>query len=194
MLRLSIYKTHFSVPIPFFATQDSACFDLSFQPGGKGEYQGYNSFNSPFSRTLKGDKIVIMPRERVMIPTGLIFDIPKGYSVRIHARSGLSLKQGLVLVNSEGVIDSDYIEEVYVLLTNTSDNSVTISRGDRIAQAEMVKKEEYIVWESTAKPFPKTERVGGIGSTGINMLPESTEIVRIKTPSVEKVSLKMKNT
>lgn len=192
MLRLNVYKTHFSVPLPSFATLDSACFDLSFQPSGKGDYKGYNSNNSPFSRSLQNNNIIVMPGERVMVPTGLIFDIPKGYSVRLHARSGTSLKQGLVLINSEGIIDSDYVEEVYVLLTNTSANSVKINKGDRIAQAELVKKEEYSLVETTTKPFPKTERVGGMGSTGLGLTNETTEVIKIKTPVIEKVSLKTK--
>jgi dUTP pyrophosphatase len=195
MFRLNFYKTHPAVQHPKFATKQSACFDLAFSSAGKREYAGYNSFNSPFTRTIQNDgKIVIMPGDRIMIPTGLILDIPEGYSVRIHARSGLSLKQGLTLINSEGVIDADYIEELFVLLTNTSENSVTISNGDRIAQGELVKKEEYGLWEITTKPFLKTDRVGGMGSTGISS-DESVEVIKIKTPKVSskndgKISIK----
>lgn len=102
------------------------------------------------------------------MPTGLIFDIPEGYSVRVHARSGLSLKQGLVLVNQEGVIDSDYYHETYVLLTNISQTHANLMPGDRIAQAEMTKNAEYVLWEIDMPPQQKTDRVGGLGSTGIN--------------------------
>ena len=104
--------------------------------------------------------------------TGLIIDIPKGYSVRVHARSGLSLKQGLVLANGEGVIDSDYVEEVMVLLHNVSENNITISNGDRIAQAELIKDVEYQVVDSAVRPGVKTSRTGGMGSTGIKTVSE----------------------
>lgn len=168
MIRLNIYKTHPDIVLPKFATKGSACFDLSFQSAGKTEYTGYNSFNAPFTRNLHDEgAIVIMPGERIMVPTGLIFDIPEGYSVRIHPRSGLSYKQGLVLANLEAVIDSDYVQETFVLLTNTSENPVSINNGDRIAQAEMIKSEEYVLWETFEAPTQKTDRTGGLGSTGV---------------------------
>jgi dUTP pyrophosphatase len=110
-----------------------------------------------------------MPGDRAMLPTGLIFDIPKGYSVRIHPRSGLSFKQGLVLANMEAVIDSDYVEETFILIANMSEVDYSILEGDRIAQAEMIKKEEYVLWEIFDAPTKKTDRVGGLGSTGISL-------------------------
>ncbi len=167
MNRLSIYKTHSNIVLPKFATMQAACFDLSFQRAGKTEYTGYNAFNAPFTRVINDNRIVVMPGDRVMVPTGLIFDIPTGYSVRIHPRSGLSYKQGLVLANLEAVIDSDYIQETFVLLTNQSENPVTVNDGDRIAQAEMIKREEYIMWEIFEAPTQKTDRIGGLGSTGV---------------------------
>ncbi len=183
MTTLKIWKTHPSIQIPKHQTAQSACFDLAFQCAGKREYKGYSHMNKPFSREVR-DKITIAPGERVLIPTGCIMDIPEGYSVRLHARSGTSLKQGLVLANAEGVIDADYMEEVFVILHNISGNAVTIGNGDRIAQAELVKNVEYVVEETPARPLPKSNRAGGFGSTGIstshNMvvinIPETTEV------------------
>lgn len=167
MNRLNIYKTDPNIVLPKFATKQAACFDLSFQASGKYEYSGYNMNNAPFTRSLSDGRIRIMPGDRVLVPTGLIFDIPEGYSVRIHPRSGLSYKQGIVLANLEAVIDSDYIQETFVLLTNNSEVDFTISDGDRIAQAELVRCEEYTLWEIFEAPAQKTERTGGLGSTGI---------------------------
>ncbi len=172
MNRLNIYKTHPNIVLPKFATKQSACFDISFQAEGKYEYTGYNMNNAPFSRSLSNGAIRIMPGDRILVPTGLIFDIPAGYSLRIHARSGLSYKQGLVLANQEAVIDSDYIQETFVLLTNTTQIDQTISHGDRIAQAELIKQEEYVIWEIREAPQQKTDRTGGLGSTGITMTQE----------------------
>lgn len=169
MERLNIYKTHPQVSLPKFATKQAVCFDLAYQPYGKTEYTGFDQTNGPIKRFINSDgKIAIMPGDRILVPTGLIFDIPEGYSVRVHARSGLSLKQGLVLVNQEGVIDSDYYHETYVLLTNISQTHAHLMPGDRIAQAEMTKNAEYILWETEKEPQQKTDRVGGLGSTGIN--------------------------
>lgn len=170
MLRLNVYKTHQDITLPKFGTKQAACFDLSFQSAGKMNYTGYNMYNAPFTRDFAGGSIRIMPGDRVLVPTGLIFDIPEGYSVRIHPRSGTSLKQGLILANLEAVIDSDYVHETFVLLTNTSQVDHTINNGDRIAQAELVKKEEYVLWEVFDAPTQKTDRIGGLGSTGITVL------------------------
>jgi len=167
MTTLKLFKTHPSISLPKKQTSQSACFDLSFQGHGKNEYKGYTNMNKPFSRVMN-NQITIAPRERVMVPTGIIMDIPEGYSVRLHARSGLSLKQGLVLANAEGVVDSDYVEEVMVLMTNLSENTISIQSGDRVAQAELVKDAEYTIEESAVRPGVKTNRVGGMGSTGVS--------------------------
>ena len=169
MNRLNIYKTHPSVVLPIFLTKQSACFDISCQTFGKVEFKGYNNFNSAFTRPMKNGNIYIGPHERVMIPTGLILDIPEGYSVRVHPRSGISLKQGLNLINGQGIIDADYTDELFILLHNTSDNGHMINNGDRIAQGEMVKSEEYVIWEVFERPGRKSERDGGMGSTGITV-------------------------
>lgn len=192
MNRLSIYKTHPEIKLPVFATKQAACFDLSFNAQGKNEYKGFNSYNAPFTRAIRNDgSITIMPGDRVMVPTGLILDIPEGYSVRVHARSGLSLKQGLVLVNSEGVIDSDYVEELFVLLTNTSENQLVIKNGDRIAQAELVKKEEYVIWEIFEAPATKTDRNGGMGSTGVAVFaPQDVKPVQIPSVVIQEEPVK----
>ena len=168
MIRLNVYKTHPDVVAPDFATKQSACFDLAFSALGKYEYTGYNRQNKTFSRKIRTDgSIHIMPGDRVMVPTGLILDIPEGYSVRVHPRSGLSLKQGLVLANAEGVIDSDYTQELFLLLTNFSENGIDINHGDRLAQGELVEKLTYAIYEIEEKPSQKTDRVGGMGSTGV---------------------------
>lgn len=173
--KLSIFKTHPGVTLPKFQTEQSACFDLAFSGKGKTVYKGYNMNNATFERTLHNGNIFITPGDRIMVPTGLILDIPKGYSVRVHPRSGLSLKQGLVLINSEGVIDSDYVEELFLLMVNTSANGQWINEGDRLCQAELTKLETYDIMETMTRPRSKTDRIGGLGSTGM-----SNQIITIK--------------
>jgi len=165
-MKLKFFKTHIAVPTPQFKTEQSACFDLSFSSAGKTEVKGYNSYNSPIVRPINHNRFFISPKERFMVPTGLIIDIPEGHSVRIHPRSGNSLKQGLTLVNSEGVIDSDYVEELFILVTNSSDNGYFIHEGDRIAQGELIKSLSYEIEVTYEKPVQKTDRIGGMGSTG----------------------------
>lgn len=166
MTTLKMYKVHPDVRLPKHQTTGSACFDLSFDGSGKGVIHVYTKNNKPVTRTYSGS-LTISPGDRALVPTGIIMDIPEGYSVRLHARSGTSLKQGIILGNGEGVIDSDYIDEVFVILHNVSENSITINNGDRVAQAELVKNLEYTIEQTPARPMPKTNRIGGFGSTGI---------------------------
>lgn len=182
MNRLNVYKTDSNIALPKFATKQSACFDISFQAEGKNTYTGFNMYNAPFTRSLSNGTIRVMPGDRVLVPTGLIFDIPQGYSVRIHPRSGLSYKQGLVLANLEAVIDSDYVDETFVLLTNLSQVDQNISHGDRIAQGELVKKEEYVLWEIMEAPTQKTDRIGGLGSTGVAVFNPEDIVYTTDTP------------
>ena len=110
--------------------------------------------------------IILAPGHRAMIPTGLIFDIPLGYSVRLHSRSGLAVKSALTLANHEGVIDSDYVDPTYLVMYNGSSVDVVIRHGDRIAQGEMIPDLAYEVLETAERPLQKTDRIGGFGSTG----------------------------
>ncbi len=108
----------------------------------------------------------IAPGERVLIPTGLSFEIPVGYEVQIRPRSGLSLKTKLLVVNSPGTIDADYRGEVKIILGNLGDEAYTIEHGDRIAQ--MVVNKIYQVKFELSDELSKTQRdKGGFGSTGL---------------------------
>lgn len=157
--------------IPKPATQGSACFDLRFQPTSD-KIKGFNADNKSIERSLGRQEpqgvfyLTIMPGERFLIPTGFILDIPEGYSVRIHPRSSLAYKKGLNLANSEGVIDSDYVDPLYALIQNTTNAGQIIEIGERIVQAELVKVEKFNSVMLKEAPKQKTDRNGGYGSTG----------------------------
>jgi dUTP pyrophosphatase len=113
-----------------------------------------------------GEEMVIKPGERVLIPTGLAMEIPQGYEIQVRPRSGLSLKTGLLIVNSPGTIDSDYRGELKVIMGNLGQNDEIIKHGDRVAQllvAPVVQAKFEVVDELT-----ETKRgAGGFGSTGV---------------------------
>jgi len=162
---LKLYKTHPQVQLPQFHTNEAACFDLHCNFWGKSFYNIYRPNNKLTSRSIQKN-VYVSPGERVMVPTGIIFDIPKGYSIRLHPRSGLALKSGIILVNQEAVIDSDYVEETFVLVYNISDTGFIINNGDRIAQGELVRNVLYNMEETDKQPEQKGNRKGGMGSTG----------------------------
>ena len=98
----------------------------------------------------------------------MILDIPEGYSVRVHTRSSIASKHGVGMSVSEGIIDSDYVEEVFVPVVNNGDKVYQIRDGDRIAQIELVKNLETTFEEIENAPQQKSDRDGGFGSTGVN--------------------------
>ena len=112
------------------------------------------------------EAITIAPMERTLIPTGLFVEIPLGYEGQVRARSGLSIKNGITLVNCVGTIDSDYRGELKIPVINLGQEAFTIKKGDRIAQL-VIAKYEAITWHETEN-VKETERgVGGFGSTGV---------------------------
>lgn len=163
---------------PKFATAGSACFDITAQfhedPTNSdpdwGAYKpvvAYGPQNARMEIYPNQGCIDVPPGWRFLIPTGLILDIPDGYSVRLHARSGLALKEGLVLANSEGIIDSDYTDELLVMVTAQSSCLVSIANGSRICQAELVRNQPVALGQILVPPQKKTTREGGFGSTGL---------------------------
>lgn len=165
---LKFYKLAEDVASPTWATFGSACFDLQAYLPDTTSVKMYSVHNVEYRIVSTNGlyPVGILPGERAMIPTGLILDIPEGYSVRLHIRSSMAGKHGIVLANGEGVIDSDYVDPLFMLLHNTSKSVVYISNGDRIAQAELVANLQYCLSDTSTKPAPKGNRTGGFGSTG----------------------------
>lgn len=108
--------------------------------------------------------IDIPPFERRIIPTGIHIQLPEGYEAQARPRSGLALKNGVEAFF--GTIDSDYTDEIKVILRNYSKELFTVRPGDRIAQL-VISKFETADWEEVEK-LEKTSRQGGFGSSGIN--------------------------
>lgn len=111
------------------------------------------------------EPLEMKPLERVLVPTGLYIEIPTGCEVQIRARSGLSIKHGVTMINGIGTIDADYRGEIKIPLINLSDKSYTIQNGERVAQMVLMAVEK-IDWLETDE-IEATERgQGGFGHTG----------------------------
>lgn len=145
METLKIKKVHENAVIPHRATAGSAGLDLCA------------CIDEPL--TLAGG-------ETALIPTGLAIALPSAqYGAFVFARSGLSIKHGIGLLNSVGVIDSDYRGEIKVGVINQIQEPYTVQPGERIAQLVVMPVSVMPVEE--AADLDETERgAGGFGSTG----------------------------
>jgi dUTP pyrophosphatase len=104
---------------------------------------------------------------RAIIPTGIAVAIPPGYAGFVQPRSGLALRNGVTVLNSPGLVDAGYRDELRVILVNLDPvEEFTVRRGDRIAQLviQRVETPELRVVDA----LDDTDRgVGGFGSTGV---------------------------
>ncbi len=132
-----------SVSLPEYQTTGAAGFDLA-----------------------SSTDLVIAPGAIVLVPTGLVIEVPAGHFLGIFARSSTPLKRGLIVANGVGIVDSDYCgpgDEIKIQVLNVSQHAVTVLAGDRLAQGVIlpfVRAE----WQETAASG--RENRGGFGSTG----------------------------
>jgi len=114
-------------------------------------------------------EINIPPFGRSLIPTGIKLSIPEEYEIQVRPKSGLALNQGLTVLNTPGTVDSGYVGEIKVIVFNTSNETVTVSKGMKIAQAVLcpVMCGKYVSFESTNKVEDKDRGNKGFGSTGL---------------------------
>ena len=114
------------------------------------------------------DDYDLQPGERHAIGTGLAMELPDEYVAYICPRSGLAIKHGITIINAPATIDANFRGELKVILQNTGTEPFHISKGDRIAQLEIVP----IAYASFAKTghiqdHPDSRDNGKFGSTGI---------------------------
>lgn len=135
------------MPLPAYETAGAAGIDL----------RAAVAENSP---------LVLSPGDRLLVPTGFVFEVPEGFEAQIRPRSGLAFKNGITCLNTPGTIDSDYRGEVKVLLVNLGQEPFEITRGMRIAQMVIAPVVQAEVTE--AVETSETARgAGGFGSTGV---------------------------
>ena len=132
------------LPLPAYATDGAAGMDL------------LAAISEP---------LTIAPGQRVLIPTGLAIALPAGYELQIRPRSGLALRNGIILPNSPGTIDEDYRGEIQVIVLNTGTEPFRVERGTRIAQGVLAPVVR-VAWVEVADLDVTTRDTGGFGSTG----------------------------
>ena len=112
------------------------------------------------------ETLIIFSGGRCLIPTGLYTSFPPGYEIQVRPRSGLALKQGIIVLNTPGTIDSGFRSEIGVILMNLSDEPFEIQHGDRIAQAVLAKV-SLIEWNEVESLDESDRGKGGLGSSGV---------------------------
>lgn len=113
-----------------------------------------------------GQKLVLEPGARDLIPTGISVAVPDGYEAQLRPRSGLAVEFGVTVLNSPGTIDSDYRGEVKALLVNLGGQPFEITRGMRIAQLVVAPVARAMLIETD--DLDETARgADGFGSTGL---------------------------
>lgn len=140
-----VYPHGDGLPLPAYQSDEAAGLDLLAALGD-------------------GETVVIKPRERVLIPTGLSIALPAGFEAQVRPRSGLALKHGITVLNSPGTIDSDYRGEVKVILVNLGRDPFPVQRGERIAQMVIAPVTQAAL--EVVAALDATQRgAGGFGST-----------------------------
>ena len=134
------------LPLPAYQSADAAGLDLTAAVPAKAP-------------------LTLAPGEYVLVPTGLIIELPPGTEGQVRPRSGLAAKHGVTVLNSPGTIDADYRGEVKVILINHGRAAFTISRGDRIAQLVIAPVlQAHLAETQSATSTPRGQ--GGFGSSG----------------------------
>ena len=115
------------------------------------------------------EEVLINPFDRELVPTGLHFDIHDGYEIQVRSKSGLALKDGLMVLNSPGTVDQGYTGEIKVILFNTTNQPKQIKKGQKIAQAVVcpVVSGKWIKLTQKDTIEPKDRNYNGFGSTGV---------------------------
>lgn len=148
MLRLAIMEHGEGLPLPAYETAGASGLDLR-------------------AALPEDEPMTLKPMERALVPTGLQIALPPGFEAQVRPRSGLAAKLGLTVLNTPGTIDNDYRGEIKVILINLGSETISIKRGDRIAQMVMAPYEQ-LVPVKVASLDGTSRGAGGFGSTGVS--------------------------
>jgi dUTP pyrophosphatase len=115
------------------------------------------------------EDLEIGPFGRALIPTGIKLSIPEEFEIQVRSKSGLAINHGLMVLNSPGTVDSGYNGEIKVILFNTNNHKVVISKGMKIAQAVLspVVNGKYVNLIEVDKVTDGDRGDNGFGSTGL---------------------------
>ncbi len=134
------------LPLPSYGTEHSAGLDLY--------------------AALSEDAVTLNPGEIKLIPSGIAIAIPVGFEAQVRSRSGLALKNGVIVLNAPGTIDADCRGEIMGIMINLSQEPYTITRGTRFAQM-VIAQHERVTWNKVDGLEATVRGSRGFGSTNI---------------------------
>jgi dUTP pyrophosphatase len=144
VLRIPVIRLDADLPLPAYARPGDAGADLVAREGA----------------------VLRRGGGRALVPTGVALALPGGYAGFVQPRSGLALRHGVTCLNTPGLIDSGYRDELRVLLVNTDpDADYEVHRGDRIAQL-VVQRVEHARFDPVGALDATDRGTGGFGHTG----------------------------
>jgi dUTP pyrophosphatase len=120
-----------------------------------------------YAALLEGQKLILEPGARDLVPTGVILSLPEGFEAQVRPRSGLAAKYGVTVLNAPGTIDSDYRGEIKVILINHGGQPFEITRAMRIAQLIIAPVTRARLIETHSALDETSRGSGGFGSTGL---------------------------
>lgn len=109
---------------------------------------------------------VIPARSWDLVKTGFSMELPSGYEAQVRSKSGLSLKSGLIVLNSPGTIDENYRGEVGIILMNVSNTDYKVEKHQKVAQM-VINKVEHFKIEIVDEISSSSRGDGAFGSTGL---------------------------
>lgn len=145
LVSLKFKRSTLDAKAPYRATASSACYDV-----------------------FANDTVTLYPQrgqdKAYKVPTGVAFEIPEGYHLEVYVRSSTGLKTKLRLANGTGIVDSDYVDELFLLVENIGSSVTRINKGERIAQVMLVENVPTELVEADSLTKEGTHE--GFGSTG----------------------------
>ena len=142
--RIKFKKLYEDVLLPVYAHKEDAGMDI-----------------------FSNEELTIQPREWCLVKTGFSMELPTGYEAQVRSKSGLSLKSGIIVLNSPGTVDENYRGEVGVIVMNVSKVPYHVEKKQKIAQM-VINKVEHLECVEVEEISSSQRGEGGFGSTGLN--------------------------
>ncbi len=116
-------------------------------------------YNDSGADVFAAETVTLWPHETKKVPTGVGVELPDGYDIVVHCKSGLSSK-GIFAANAP--VDSGYRGEIHAILCNTTNDKIQIKAGEKIGQLVV----RPVIYAEFVDELGEERKDGAFGSTG----------------------------